>query len=56
MPAVKDQLLPVVRIGDLPHQNQAQRWLVEQLWGNSSVGVSRGAPSAPKPGRGLTWS
>src|SRR5207302_8191437 len=50
MPAVDDQLLPVVRVGDIPHQDQAQRWLVEHLWGESSVGVIGGAPKCSK-----TW-
>jgi RecA-family ATPase len=53
MPAADDQLLPVVRIGDLPHQRQAQRWLVEQLWGDSSVGVIGGAPKCSKTWLGL---
>jgi hypothetical protein len=53
MPAVSDQLLPVVRIADLPHQDQAQRWLVEQLWGDSSVGVLGGAPKCAKTWLGL---
>jgi RecA-family ATPase len=53
MSAVTDQLLPVVRIGDLPHQDQTQRWLVEQLWGDSSVGVIGGAPKCSKTWLGL---
>lgn len=53
MPAVDDQVLPVVRLGDLPHENQAQRWLVEQLWGDSSVGVIGGAPKCSKTWLGL---
>jgi RecA-family ATPase len=53
MPAADDQLLPVVRIGDLPHDRQAQRWLVEQLWGDSSVGVLGGAPKCSKTWLGL---
>ena len=53
MSAVHDQLLPVVRIGDLPHQDQTQRWLVEQLWGDSSVGVIGGAPKCSKTWLGL---
>jgi RecA-family ATPase len=53
MPAADDQLLPVVRIGDLPHDRQAQRWLVEQLWGDSSVGVIGGAPKCSKTWLGL---
>jgi RecA-family ATPase len=49
----ENQLLPVVRVGDLPHEDQAQRWLVEQLWGESSVGVIGGAPKCSKTWLGL---
>lgn len=48
-----NQLLPVVRVGDLPHEDQDQRWLVEQLWGESSVGVIGGAPKCSKTWLGL---
>jgi RecA-family ATPase len=53
MPAATDQLLPVVPIADLPQQRQTQRWLVEQLWGDSSVGVIGGAPKCSKTWLGL---
>lgn len=53
MPRPDDPLLPVVRVGDLPHEDQAQRWLVEQLWGESSVGVIGGAPKCSKTWLGL---
>src|SRR6201993_5637416 len=53
MPAIDDQILPVVRVGDLAHQDQAQRWLVEHLWGESSVGVIGGAPKCSKTWLGL---
>jgi RecA-family ATPase len=53
MPAVDDQVLPVVRLGDLAHEDQPQRWLVEQLWGDSSVGVIGGAPKCSKTWLGL---
>src|ERR1700757_3324786 len=53
MPAIDDQILPVVRVGDLAHQDQAQRWLVEHLWGESSVGVIGGAPKCAKTWLGL---
>jgi hypothetical protein len=33
------QPLPVVRIGEIPVEQQTDRWLVEHLWGDSSVGV-----------------
>lgn len=51
MPA--EQILPVVRIGDLPQQGHTQPWLVEQLWGDSSVGVIGGAPKCSKTWLGL---
>ena len=44
------QPLPVVRVGDITREENAQRWLVEQLWGESSVGVIGGAPKCSK-----TW-
>jgi RecA-family ATPase len=53
MPGVDDQLLPVLRVGEIPHQDQTQRWLVEQLWGDSSVGVIGGAPKCSKTWLGL---
>jgi len=45
--------LPVVRVGEIPTQEQPQRWLVEQLWGASSVGVIGGAPKCSKTWLGL---
>jgi hypothetical protein len=53
MPAECDQPLPVVRIGEIPKEKNAQRWLVEQLWGDSSVGVIGGAPKCSKTWLGL---
>ena len=53
MSTVAEQLLPVVRIGDLPHHDQTPRWLVEHLWGESSVGVIGGAPKCSKTWLGL---
>jgi hypothetical protein len=52
-PVAPKPLLPVVRVGDIPHEDQAQRWLVEQLWGDSSVGVIGGAPKCSKTWLGL---
>jgi RecA-family ATPase len=43
----------VVRIGEIPSQDQPQRWLVEQLWGASSVGLIGGAPKCSKTWLGL---
>ena len=48
-----EQLLPSVRVGDIPSEENAQRWLVEQLWGESSVGVIGGAPKCSKTWLGL---
>lgn len=48
-----NQALPVVRIGEIPTQDHPQRWLVEQLWGASSVGVIGGAPKCSKTWLGL---
>jgi len=47
------QPLPVVRVGEIPRQENTQRWLVEQLWGASSVGVIGGAPKCAKTWLGL---
>jgi RecA-family ATPase len=48
-----DRLLPVVRVGEIPRESAARRWLVEQLWGDSSVGVIGGAPKCSKTWLGL---
>jgi AAA domain len=48
-----DQLLPVIRVGDIPSEDSSQRWLVEQLWGASAVGVIGGAPKCSKTWLGL---
>jgi hypothetical protein len=45
-----NQSLPVVRIGEIVREEGAQRWLIDQLWGASSVGVIGGAPKSSK-----TW-
>jgi hypothetical protein len=42
--------LPVVRIGQIVRQQKTERWLIDQLWGASSVGVIGGAPKCSK-----TW-
>lgn len=49
----RDQPLPVVRVGEIPRDENTQRWLVEQLWGDSSVGVIGGAPKCSKTWLGL---
>ena len=53
MLAPKSPSLPIVRIGDLPAQDQPQRWLVEQLWGAAAVGLIGGAPKCSKTWLGL---
>jgi RecA-family ATPase len=50
MPEAKVQLLPVVRVGQIPLEDRGVRWLVDELWGDSSVGVIGGAPKCSK-----TW-
>ena len=49
-----EQMLPVVHVAELPSDEIAERWLVEQLWCANSVGVIGGAPSAPRRGWGWT--
>jgi RecA-family ATPase len=53
MPASTDQSLPVVRVGEIRSEESAERWLVEELWGASSVGVIGGAPKCAKTWLGL---
>jgi hypothetical protein len=48
-----DSVLPVVRVGEIRSEENAQRWLVEGLWGASSVGVIGGAPKCAKTWLGL---
>jgi len=48
-----NQPLPVVRVGEIRCEDKAQRWLIEQLWGESSVGVIGGAPKCSKTWLGL---
>jgi RecA-family ATPase len=53
MPVAADPVLPVVRVGEIANPESAQRWLVEGLWGASSVGVIGGAPKCAKTWLGL---
>jgi hypothetical protein len=48
-----NQSLPVVRVGEISSAENTQRWLVEELWGESSVGVIGGAPKCAKTWLGL---
>jgi hypothetical protein len=45
--------LPVVRVDQIPLEENAPRWLVDHLWGDSSVGVIGGAPKCSKTWLGL---
>jgi hypothetical protein len=45
--------LPVVRVGEIPLEGHTGRWLVDGLWGDSSVGVIGGAPKCSKTWLGL---
>jgi hypothetical protein len=45
--------LPVVRVGEIPLADSGPRWLVQQLWGESSVGLIGGAPKCSKTWLGL---
>ena len=53
MPVNADRMLPVVRVGEIPDDELAERWLVEQLWCANSVGVIGGAPKCAKTWLGL---
>ena len=53
LPVTASHLLPVVRVGEIQTEEDAQRWLVEELWGARSVGVIGGAPKCSKTWLGL---
>ena len=53
MPVNIDQVLPMVRVGEIKSEENPQRWLVDGLWGASSVGVIGGAPKCAKTWLGL---
>jgi hypothetical protein len=48
-----EQVLPVMRVGEIASDELAERWLVEQLWSARSVGVIGGAPKSAKTWLGL---
>jgi len=48
-----EQVLPVVRVVELPSEELAERWLVEELWCAHAVGVIGGAPKCAKTWLGL---
>jgi AAA domain len=53
MPVSANPPLPVVRVGEIASAEGTQRWLVEGLWGEASVGVIGGAPKCAKTWLGL---
>jgi AAA domain len=53
MPINAEQVLPVVRVAEIKSAESIRRWLVEELWGTSSVGVIGGAPKCAKTWLGL---
>ena len=53
MPVNASQPLPVVRVGEIQSQDDAPRWLVQELWGARAVGVIGGAPKCSKTWLGL---
>jgi hypothetical protein len=53
MSVATETTLPVLRIGEIPTEDRPQRWLIEGLWGGSSVGVIGGAPKCSKTWLGL---
>jgi hypothetical protein len=46
-------LLPVLRVGQIPREEHAPRWLIDPLWGTTSVGMIGGAPKCSKTWLGL---
>lgn len=46
-------LLPVLQVGEIPLEVDARRWLIEGLWGASSVGFLAGSPKSCKSWLGL---
>lgn len=47
------QLLTTLRVGEIPIEESPRRWLIEGLWGASSVGVLGGCPKVGKSWLGL---
>jgi AAA domain len=46
-------LLPVLRVGEIPREEKPRRWLVEGLWAASAVGWIAGSPKSCKSWLGL---
>ena len=53
MHVMDGQQLPVVRVGEIPNEDHPRRWLVQDLWSDSAVGVIGGAPKCSKTWLGL---
>lgn len=45
--------LTTLRVGEIPEEESPQRWLIEKLWGSSSVGIIGGCPKLGKSWLGL---
>jgi hypothetical protein len=50
-PTDDESVFPVVRAADIPHEEAPRHWLIQGLWGASSVGLVGGAPKCLK-----TWT
>jgi len=50
---MKDQMLPVVKVGDLDVQPEKQQWLIEGLWSRHAIGLIGGPPKSTKSWFGL---
>ena len=55
MVVARQEALPVVRVDQIAREETALRWLVEPLWGESSVGVIGGARNARRLGWAWIW-
>lgn len=48
-----NHLLPVLQVGEIPKEESPRRWLIQDLWGASSVGCIAGCPKVGKSWMGL---
>lgn len=46
-------VLPIIRVADLPEQASPRTWLIEELWSAAAVGMVCGAPKSGKTWIGL---
>lgn len=51
-----EKILPVLRVSEIPEEEAPCRWLIEGLWGASSVGLVGGAPKCCKSWTALEMS